>query len=84
MWIVGGVYFWVYRECYWLWGENVLVFQLKDNLFIFIIIFCFNEEKNVEEIIYVVLVQCYENIEVIVVNDGLIDKICVILDRMVV
>lgn len=82
MWIVGGVYFWVYCERHWLWGENALAFQLKDNLFIFIIIFCFNEEKNVEETIHAALAQRYENIEVIAVNDGLTDKTCAILDCM--
>ncbi len=49
MWIVGGVYFWVYRERHWPWGENAPAPQLKDNPSISIIIPCFNEEKNVEE-----------------------------------
>ncbi|MEK8955248.1 poly-beta-1,6 N-acetyl-D-glucosamine synthase, partial [Escherichia coli] len=31
MWIVGGVYFWVYRERHWPWGENAPAPQLKDN-----------------------------------------------------
>ncbi|MDW2464163.1 glycosyltransferase family 2 protein, partial [Escherichia coli] len=52
MWIVGGVYFWVYRERHWPWGENAPAPQLKDNPSISIIIPCFNEEKNVEETIH--------------------------------
>ena len=70
MWIVGGVYFWVYRERHWPWGENAPAPQLKDNPSISIIIPCFNEEKNVEETIHAALAQRYENIEVIAVNDG--------------
>ena len=31
MWIIGGVYFWVYRERHWPWGENAPAPQLKDN-----------------------------------------------------
>lgn len=74
MWIVGGVYFWVYRERHWPWGENAPAPQLKDNPSISIIIPCFNEEKNVEETIHAALAQRYENIEVIAVNDGSTDK----------
>ena len=82
MWIVGGVYFWVYRERHWPWGENAPAPQLKDNPSISIIIPCFNEEKNVEETIHAALAQRYENIEVIAVNDGSTDKTRAILDRM--
>ena len=57
MWIVGGVYFWVYRERHWPWGENAPAPQLKDNPSISIIIPCFNEEKNVEETIHAALAQ---------------------------
>ena len=73
MWIIGGVYFWVYRERHWPWGENAPAPQLKDNPSISIIIPCFNEEKNVEETIHAALAQRYENIEVIAVNDGSTD-----------
>ncbi|HAJ7425367.1 TPA: hypothetical protein HNV42_20690 [Escherichia coli] len=31
LWIVGGVYFWAYRERHWPWGENAPAPQLKDN-----------------------------------------------------
>lgn len=82
MWIIGGVYFWVYRERHWPWGENAPAPQLKDNPSISIIIPCFNEEKNVEETIHAALAQRYENIEVIAVNDGSTDKTRAILDRM--
>ncbi|MGI5473482.1 glycosyltransferase, partial [Escherichia coli] len=82
MWIVGGVYFWVYRERHWPWGENAPAPQLKDNPSISIIIPCFNEEKNVEETIHAALAQRYENIEVIAVNDGSTDKTRAILDCM--
>jgi len=81
MWIIGGVYFWVYRERHWPWGENAPAPQLKDNPSISIIIPCFNEEKNVEETIHAALAQRYENIEVIAVNDGSTDKTRAILDR---
>ncbi|MGQ7790610.1 glycosyltransferase family 2 protein [Shigella flexneri] len=73
MWIVGGVYFWVYRERHWPWGETTSS-PVEDNPSISIIIPCFNEEKNVEETIHAALAQRYENIEVIAVNDGSTDK----------
>ncbi|EFD0569332.1 poly-beta-1,6-N-acetyl-D-glucosamine synthase [Escherichia coli] len=82
LWIVGGFYFWAYRERHWPWGENAPAPQLKDNPSISIIIPCFNEEKNVEETIHAALAQRYENIEVIAVNDGSTDKTRAILDQL--
>lgn len=57
--------------------------MLLGNLLILILIFCFNEEKNVWEIISVVLVQCYVNFEVIVINDGFLDNIVQVFQQLV-
>lgn len=82
LWIVGGLYFWLYRERYWPWGEGVVPPELKGNPLVSIVIPCFNEGINARETIAAAMAQRYENIEVIAVNDGSTDNTSEVLDQL--
>ena len=43
LWIMGGIYFWFYRERHWPWGDDVAPPQLPGNPLVSILIPCFNE-----------------------------------------
>lgn len=82
LWIVGGAYFWFYRERHWAWGEDVAPPELRGNPLVSIVIPCFNEGLNARETIAAAMAQRYQNIEVIAVNDGSSDNTAEVLDRL--
>lgn len=82
LWIMGGIYFWFYRERHWPWGEGVAPPELTGNPLVSILIPCFNEGVNVRETIAAAMAQRYENIEVIAINDGSSDNTGEILDQL--
>lgn len=82
LWIMGGMYFWYYRERHWPWGEGVAQPELAGNPLVSILIPCFNEGVNVRETIAAAMTQRYENIEVIAINDGSSDNTAEILDQL--
>ena len=83
LWIMGGLYFWFYRERHWPWGEEVAPPELPGNPLLSILIPCFNEGINVRETIAAAMAQRYENIEVIAINDGSSDNTAEVLDQLV-
>ncbi|MTD40722.1 poly-beta-1,6 N-acetyl-D-glucosamine synthase [Erwinia sp. CPCC 100877] len=82
LWIIGGVYFWVYRERHWKWGADVPPPELEGNPMISILIPCYNEGANARETIEAALAQRYQNIEVIAINDGSSDNTAEVLDQL--
>ena len=82
LWIMGGIYFWFYRERHWPWGEGVAPPELTGNPLVSILIPCFNEGVNVRETIEAAMAQRYENIEVIAINDGSSDNTAEVLDQL--
>ena len=69
LWIMGGIYFWFYRERHWPWDDDVAPPQLPGNPLVSILVPCFNEGVNARETIDAAMAQRYENIEVIAIND---------------
>ena len=82
LWVIGGIYFWLYRERKWPWGKDVPPPELDGNPLISILIPCYNEGINARETIEAALAQRYENIEVIAINDGSSDDTAEVLDQL--
>ena len=82
LWVIGGIYFWLYRERKWPWGKDVPPPELDGNPLISILIPCYNEGINARETIEAALAQRYRNIEVIAINDGSADDTAEVLDQL--
>ena len=82
LWVIGGIYFWLYRERKWPWGKDVPPPELDGNPLISILIPCYNEGINARETIEAALAQRYQNIEVIAINDGSADDTAEVLDQL--
>lgn len=82
LWIMGGIYFWFYRERHWPWGDDVAPPELPGNPLVSILVPCFNEGVNACETISAAMAQRYENIEVIAINDGSSDNTAEVLDQL--
>lgn len=82
LWIMGGIYFWFYRERHWPWDDDVAPPQLPGNPLVSILVPCFNEGVNARETIDAAMAQRYENIEVIAINDGSSDNTAEVLDQL--
>ena len=82
LWIAGGLFFWIFLERHWPWGQGEAPPQLPGNPLVSILIPCFNEEANGEATILAALSQRYRNIEVIAINDGSSDGTADLLDRL--
>ncbi|EOQ02072.1 poly-beta-1,6-N-acetyl-D-glucosamine synthase [Bacillus cereus] len=67
VWITGAIIF-VIRV------ESKLDLKLHETPFVSILVPCYNEEKNIQETIKQLLQQNYPNYEIIIINDGSIDR----------
>lgn len=82
IWMVGGFYFWFYRERKWPWYDDMPPPELPGNPLISILIPCYNEGLNARETIEAALAQRYTNIEVIAINDGSKDNTAEVLNQL--
>lgn len=55
---------------------------MMDVLLVFVVVFCFNVEKYLEEVLCSIYEQDYLNFEVIIVDDGFIDNSYVMLEQL--
>ena len=84
LWIAGGLFFWLNWERKWPWSRDgdVPAPELAGNPLVSILIPCFNEGPRVAETVGAALLQRYQNIEVIAINDGSSDDTGELLDEL--
>lgn len=82
LWMSGGVYFWWRWERHWRWGPDQPPPNLAGHPRISILIPCYNEGRNANDTILAALAQDYDNLEVIVINDGSSDDTGAVCDAL--
>lgn len=79
LWIVGGLFYYLHYERHDL---KIAHWPLKSTPFVSILVPCYNEEDNVEEVVSALDQLDYPNFEIICINDGSKDRTGELLDAM--
>lgn len=74
IWVAGGLFFWWKWERHWKWGPGTLPPVLSGEPLISILIPCHNESDNILDTLDAAIGQRYQNIEIIVIDDGSTDQ----------
>lgn len=74
IWIAGGLFFWWKWERHWKWGAGTPPPVLLGEPLISILIPCHNEAENILDTLDAAVGQHYQNIEIIVIDDGSTDQ----------
>ncbi|MCS6995983.1 MAG: poly-beta-1,6-N-acetyl-D-glucosamine synthase [Casimicrobiaceae bacterium] len=79
LWIIGGLFYYFHYERHDLKRDRP---RLKSAPFVSILVPCYNEEENVEEVVAALNELDYPDFEIICINDGSRDRTGELLDRL--